>query len=266
MEIMMNHWEQSLLCSPTDAGPATPLLTLWVEHPVADGAPQRFECAVERGLGGWEMTCLIEDSLSPQLPPPSLEGIPGQGWASWSVTDSTKVFASKLLQKPLNILETICHFLLSVWKWKKVLFLKIYIYIKKKIHIGTSEDKLPLWCTRPFSTNAALSLQIAEVLLSSTSWRSNETKWGEAWGGEEEIQSNSAGVTFSHNPPQMLLVSGDRAAEGGRWEERWEAFRITLRREELKVVTFGGGGTSFCFVFFPHSVDEFVEVNRLNGR
>lgn len=48
MEIMMNHWEQSLLCSPTDAGPATPLLTLWVEHPVADGAPQRFECAVER--------------------------------------------------------------------------------------------------------------------------------------------------------------------------------------------------------------------------
>lgn len=107
-----------------------------------------------------------------------------------------------------------------------------------------SEDKLPLWCTRPYWTNAALSLQIVEVLLSSTSWRSNETKCGEAW-GEEKIQSNSAGVTFSHNPPQMLLVSGDSAAEGW-WEERWEAFLIILWCEKLKVVTFGLGGT------FPH--------------
>lgn len=32
--------------------------------------------------------------------------------------------------------------------------------------------------------------------------------------GEKKIQRNCAAVTFSHNPPQMLLVSGDGAAEG----------------------------------------------------
>lgn len=93
----------------------------------------------------------------------------------------------------------------------------------------------------PDSGSAALEYELAE--------QRDQVRRGEARGGEEKIQSNSAGVTFSHNPPQMLLVSGDRAAEG-RWEERWEAFRIILRRGELKVVTFGRGGTSF-FVFFP---------------
>lgn len=61
----------------------------------------------------------------------------------------------------------------------------------------------------PFWINAALGLQIVEVLLSST--RPSVARRG----GEEKIQSNSAGVTFSHNPPQMLLsVSRDSAAEG----------------------------------------------------
>lgn len=164
---------QSNRCRTCDTSPHT-----------LGGASCRWRSSSAIRVCGGERTCLIGDSLSPPLSPPSLEGIPGQSWTSWSVTDSTEVFASKLLQKPLNILETICHFLLSVWKWKKAFFfLKKKKYIKTDI--GTSEDKLPLWCMRPFSTNAALSLQIAEVLLSSTSWRSNETKWGEARRGEE---------------------------------------------------------------------------------
>lgn len=69
----------------------------------------------------------------------------------------------------------------------------------------------------------------------------------------EEIQSDSAGVTFSHNPPPNAARLGRRSSGGATGRRDGEAFPIIWRRRELKVVTFGLGGATFVFcgvVFF----------------